>query len=211
VKSPSVITVANEEVSIVTVCQMLGVELPDDVGSGRSRKVHCPFEELYHSDGGVSPAMRIYPETNSAYCFSCSYYFTPVGLAARAMGVHPTTAAQRLLERIGHRPMDLAAAWKSVSTHQPQLDKPLLADALKTYCRRIDPAWSRRQFEPVVAAALTRCLSLLDLVVSADDVTLWLCRCKEVMWSVLDVETLSLSQKYAALWENMNDDGRTST
>lgn len=208
---PSVVTVANEEVSIVTVCQMLGVELPDDVGTGRSRKVHCPFEGVYHSDGGVAPAMRIYPETNSAYCFSCSYYFTPVNLASRAMGVNQKTAAARLLDRVGHRPLDLASAFKSVSEHQPELDKPMLADALKTYCRRIDSQWSKRQFEPPVAAALTRCLSLLDLVVSAEDVNLWLCRCKDVMRSALHAETLSLSQKYAALWEHLNDDGGNGT
>lgn len=202
------VAVANEQVSIVTVCQMLGVDLPDDVGLGRSRKVQCPFGDVYHSDGGISPAMRIYPETNSAYCFSCSYYFTPVALAAKAMGVDAATAAGRLLDRIGFRPLDLAATWKNVSQYEPAPDKALLADALKTYCRRIDPQWSQRQFEPAVARGLTRCLSLLDLVVSADDVTLWLCRCKEVMRRILHTETLSLSEKYAVLWETLTDERR---
>lgn len=203
---PSVVTVANEQVSIVTVCQMLGTELPDDVGAGRSRKVHCPFEQVYHSDGGVAAAMRIYPESNSAYCFSCSYYYTPVNLAARAMGVDQRTAAARLLDRVGYRPLDLAAAFRAVSSYEPQPDKALVADALKTYCRRIEPHWSRRQFEPVVAAALTRCLSLLDLVISADDVALWLARCKDAMRRVLHAEQLSLSQKCAVLSEDRNSD-----
>lgn len=175
------VTMANEEISIVSVLQSLGVELPDDVGSGRSRKMHCPFGGIYHSDNGVDPAMRVYPESNSAYCFSCSSYFSPVGLAAKAMDVNVLTAATRLLERAGYRPTDLAQAWQRARTFEPEPDTALMADALKTYCRRIDPGWARRQFEPGIAAALTRCLALLDLVRSGEDVALWLAGCKTVM------------------------------
>lgn len=199
-KSPSAVAVANEKVSIVAVCQMLGVDLPDDVaGGGRSRKVRCPFGEIYHSDAGVSPAMRIYPDTNTAYCFSCSMHYTPVSLAARAMDVDWPTAAIRLLDRIGYRPVELAEQFQQAARFTPEVNKPILADALKTYCGRIDQCWSKRQFEPRVAGVLTRCLSLLDLVKTAEDVTLWLSRCKEVMRCVLHVEEESPSEKYDVL------------
>lgn len=187
---------ANEKVSIVAACRLFGVELPDGVASGgRSRKVHCPFGEIYHSDGGVSPAMRIYPDTNSAYCFSCAAYWTPVDLAAKAMDSDRRSAALRLLDHIGYRPMAFADQWKQAVEHQPELDLALLADALKTYCRRIDDRWSSRQFEPEVAVVLTRCFGLLDLVKSPDDVELWLARCKEVMYQTLHANPLSQSAK----------------
>lgn len=208
VRSPSVVTVANEQVPIVTVCQMLGVDLPDDVGSGRSRKVSCPFGEMYHSDGGIAATMRVYPDSNSAYCFSCSTYYTPVSLAARAMGCPVSVAASRLLDRIGYRPPDGSAAWQRVQRFEPEPDKALLADALKTFCRRIDAHWSSRQFDPAVASVLTRCLGLLDLVKSADEVHVWLEGCKEAMRRALYVEELSPSQKYELLWGAMNNERR---
>lgn len=201
--NPSPITVANEQVSIVLVCQMLGVDLPDDVGAGRSRKVHCPFGEFAHSDGGVSPAMRIYPDSNSAYCFSCAAYFNPVGLAAQGLDVDRHTAAVRLLDRIGYRPLDPAAAWHQALECEVQPDKALMADALKTYCRRIDKDWTSRQFEPAISAPLARCLSLLDLVHSEQDVTMWLSCCKAAMRRALHIVESSATDKYGLLWEEI--------
>lgn len=192
-KRPDVVAVANEKVSIVAVCQMLGVDLPDDADSARSRKVHCPFGDLYHSDAGASPAMRVYPDTNSAYCFSCATYYTPVDLAVRALDTDRRTAATHLLDRIGYRPMDLAAVFANALSYEPTPDKALLADALKTYCRRIDPQWSSRQFDSRVASALTRCLTLLDMVHTPEDVTMWLCCCKEVMRRILVPQKVSPS------------------
>lgn len=185
---PSVITVADEQVSIVAVCQMFGVDVPDDIADGRSRKLPCPFGELYHSDHGRDPAMRIYADTNSAYCFSCQTYWTPVTLAAKAMDTDRRTAAARLLDRIGYRPLDLAQVWAQAVSFEPELDRAALADALKAYCRRIDPAWTTHQFDPAVSSALVRCLSILDLVRSPDDVDMWLTRCKAAMMQAIHNE-----------------------
>jgi hypothetical protein len=186
------------------------MQLPEDVGSGRSRKVRCPFGDLYHSDGGVSAAMRIYPQSNTAYCFSCATHFTPVSLAAKAMDVDRRTAALRLLDDIGYRPLSLAAAWSHALRREPAPDKMLLAEALKTYCRRIDPQWCDRQYEPRVARVLSRCLALLDLVESSGDVQMWLNRCKEAMRQALYVEKLSLSEKYDVLWSGLQRDEETT-
>jgi hypothetical protein len=186
VQRPNAVAVANEKVPIVAVCQMLGVPLPDGiVEGGRSRKVHCPFGELYHSDGGVSPAMRIYPDTNSAYCFSCAAHWTPVSLAARAMDTDRRSAALRLLDHVGYRPLSLAEQFRQAQQYEPELDRASLADALKTYCRRIDDRWATRQFEPEVAAVLTHCLGLIDLVRTPDEVALWLAGCKQAMARIL--------------------------
>lgn len=191
----NLVEVANEKVSILTVCRLFGVDLNEDIAAGgRTRKVSCPFGEIYHSDGGISPAMRIYPESNSAYCFSCAAYWTPVSLAAKAMDLDRSSAAIRLLDHVGYRPLGLAEQFQQAVEYAPEPDRALLADALKTYCRRIDSQWLDRQFEPGVAAQLTRCLSLLDLVKSADDVALWLDRCKVAMRRVLPPERLSLGE-----------------
>ncbi len=203
----STVAVANEQVSIVTVLQMLGIELPDDIGSGRSRKLHCPFGDVYHSDQGASAAMRVYPETNSAYCFSCSAYFTPVSLAAKAMGCSMPQAAEQLLDRVGHRPLDLAGQWAQAKEYEPDPDKALLADALKTYCRRKHPGWEMQQFDGSVAAVLTRCLGILDLVKTANDATTWLDVCKRAMDRALYREQPSLSQRYDLLLKQHRTEG----
>lgn len=171
------VAIANEKVPIAMVCRLLGIEVPE----GGRHKVACPFGLTDHSDGGISPAFRVYFETNSAYCFNCAHYYTPVTLASRALDLPNRDAAAYLLDHIGYRSFDFATAWHSARQYEPAIDKALLADALKTYCRRIEPAWSSRQFEPTVAALLTRCLSLLDLVTTAESVPLWLARCKEAM------------------------------
>lgn len=200
-----IVELANEHVSIVTVCRMLGVEVPD-LDVSRSIKVGCPFGVLYHSDGGAAPAMRVYPDSNSAYCFSCSQYFTPVTLTAQAMDVDRRTAALNLLDRVGYQGPGALDTWELVRRYEPKPDKALLADALKTFCRRIDKGWSLRQFEPNVAATLTRCLSILDLVNTSADVTLWLTRCKAAMTRTLIAVEPPLREKYEVLWDSMSSE-----
>jgi len=189
VKHRNIIALADERVPITTVLGMLGISVDIDT----RRKFPCPFGNIYHSDGGTAAAMRVYPDSNSCYCFSCSAYYTPVMLAARALDMPRQATAVHLLDRIGYRGMDLAAVWREAREYQPPPDKAMLADALKTYCRRVAPRWSSQQFEPAVSRLLMRCFGLLDLVQSPDDATLWLARCKVAMSSMLHGNALSLS------------------
>ena len=179
------IELANQEVSILVACQVVGMELRDEISEQRSSKVHCPFGHLYHSDGGVDAAMRIYPDTNSAWCFSCSYYYTPVKLVARAFDTDQRTAANLLLDRIGYRSPDPRDVWHDVVDQAVPPDRLLLAEALKIFCRRVDPQWSARQYEPRCAGVLRRCLGLLDQVHTDGDAEQWLAGCKIVMLRLL--------------------------
>jgi hypothetical protein len=181
VKRRSAIAVANERVSIITACRLVGMDVPEDLQQGRSGKVRCPFGHLYHSDHGVEPAMRLYPESNSAWCFSCSTYYTPVTLVARAFDQRYETAAAQLLQHIGYKPVTLAQAWAQVVERPNPPQRRLLAEALKTYCRRVDPRWEHTQFHPGQAAALDRCLALLDHVETDEHAAQWLDGCKAVM------------------------------
>jgi hypothetical protein len=96
-----------------------------------------------------------------------------------------SVAAGRLLDAVGYRPPGLAERWKQATTPPDPPDVTMLAEALKTFCRRTDPRWRHRQFDAPVAAALTRCLGLLDLVHTAPDAAAWLAGCKQVMTGIL--------------------------
>lgn len=177
----TVIALANEMVSILAACRLVGMDLPDDVGHRRSIKVHCPFGSLYHSDHGLEQALRIYTDSNSAWCFAGCGYFSPVWLVAQAWDLSATAAATELLDRIGYRPPTLEQAWARASQVDDTPDVAALRTALQTYCERIAPAWAERQFEAGVAATLTRCLALLDLVTSGAEAQTWLAAAKTVM------------------------------
>lgn len=181
----SLIAVANEQVSILAVCRMVGVDLPEDAGMARSRKTFCPFGEVYHSDAGLEPAMRVYPDSNSAWCFRCATYFTPVKMAAQAWDQDWRTAAVVLLDRIGYRPASLAEQWSAVCVPVVAPDTTLLGEALKVFCARHDPQWSVHQFEPEIAGHLSRCLALLDRVGDDEAAQAWLRGTKQAMARLL--------------------------
>lgn len=175
--------VANDLVPIATACQLIGMEIPEIYG--RSVKVRCPFGAVYHSDGGVDPAMRVYPDTNHAFCFAGCGAFSPVWLVRQAWGIDSQTAAAELLDRIGHKPVSLAQAWADVVSHEEPPDTVLLAEALKTYCARVVPDWGNVQYRAPAGPLLNRCLRLLDLVNTDAEARVWLERCKLAMRSLL--------------------------
>lgn len=179
----SVVATANEVVAIATVLRWYAVEVSEE--SVRS-KLYCPFGEFNHSDGGRDRALRIYPDSNTAYCFACSEAFTPVKLYARMTDDGSwKSAAASLLGKVGYRGFDPDTVWRQAVDYEPAIDRSQLGEALKTFCRRIEPRWPVRQFDHGVAAQLTRCLGLLDLVNTAGDAALWLARCKDVMQACL--------------------------
>lgn len=171
---------ADTRIPITRVLAMVGIRIPGDADTGRSMKVHCPFGDIYHSDHGLSPAMRLYPDANTAYCFSCKRHYTPVSLAARAWEVHPRIAASRLLDQAGIVPASGRRTWEQVvaAPEEAAPDRTLLADAFKTWCRRTVPDFSRRQYEPDVATHMTQCLALLAHVHTQEDALTWLNGCK---------------------------------
>lgn len=181
----SVVAVANERVSIIAVCREIGVSLPDGVPEQRSVKVHCPFGAFYHADGGMETALRVYPSTNSAYCFAGCGYFSPVWLFAQARDLSSREAALQLLDGIGYRPLDLIAQWDQAREPTEAIDKDSLSEALKVYCSRLDLEWNDRQYDPGVSRTLSRCLELLSRVVTSEDAALWLEHTKLVMTRAL--------------------------
>lgn len=164
------IELANERLDIVQACNDLGMDINDF--SISSLKVYCPFGHLYHADGGKSKAMRVYPGTNSAWCFAGCGYFTPVKLVAMDKGISEQEAAESILEATNYIPPDWQSNWDNIMAPRP-IDKDALTETLKIACARLDKNWESRQFEEPVAHKLRQCLELLSKVATEEDITKW--------------------------------------
>lgn len=175
------IKLANERMSIVQACHEIGMWTPDIPGA---MKMNCPFEDIWHSDGGRARAFRIYEDTNSAYCFACQQYYNPVKLISLERDISEEQAAEVILELTGYAEPSVDEAWAEV-TREQEFSTETLPEALKVACQRISPAWETRQFEESVATKFRQCLGLLPKVRSEADATLWLDTSRKIMRNVL--------------------------
>jgi hypothetical protein len=177
---------ANDKIKITDVLTSIGVFVPSTILNGGNKKISCPFG-FYHSDGGLSRAMRVYLASNTAYCFSCSKSYSPVSLASAAWDISWPNAAFRLLEDAGFKPKTLEERWAEATTPiHNSVDLIALADALKTFCSGISPDWTTRQLDDTIAVKLNKCLELLDAVKTDEDAAKWLQTCKMVMRKTLE-------------------------
>lgn len=181
----SPIALANDKVGIDAVCRSLGMYLPDYAVLS-SYKTYCPFGAMYHADGGDSKAFRLYPESNTAFCFAGCGHFTPVRLTAFALDLSDSEAAQKLLDEVGYVEETIETKWAKLLEEDRTVDTDLLAEALKTYCSRIDPYWEANQFEEPVSSILNRCFALLEGVNTQEDASKWLKATKVVMSNTLN-------------------------
>jgi hypothetical protein len=181
VKKLSLEELANREISILYVAGCVGVDVPELDGLRSNVKVYCPFGELYHSDGGDESALRLYPDTNTGWCFAEQMFFTPTSLYARAMNLPRQEAARELLDRVNYRPPSFVHLWAEVNEAKVEIDRAALGAALQEFCARVSPAWETKQFEEDTSVVLGKCLDLLLKVETTSDVEAWLGTCKKVM------------------------------
>lgn len=180
-RAPAVIVTADERVPIALACRLAG--MTEDVSY--HRKVHCPFGDVAHEDGGIEAAVRVYDETNSLFCFAEWWYASPTTLAARAWDVPREAAADRLLQETGIRVPSWRQRWAEL--HVPRRpDHDALSEALRTWCSRW-PGWGDGQFTPAIGAVLSDCLLLLRMVHTQEEADAWLITCKDVMAQVLSM------------------------
>lgn len=177
----SEVDTANTVVSISLVCHEIGMSIPDlTVLSGKSFKTWCPFG-FYHVDSGYEKAFRIYPSSNSAWCFAESEYFSPVRLYSQAKGIEYRDAATELLKLVNYRP-PLDTEWESLVEAAIPLNKGTLVDALQIFCSRIEPKWSYRLlFDSAVQLSFDRCVKSLDQINSDVEAQRWLGFAKDFM------------------------------
>lgn len=89
----SVVRTVDEKVDIFDVAARY--DLGWGASTGRPQQVHCPM----HNDS--SPSARVYPESNSGYCWTCQEAFGPSRLVADAESIHIVRAAHLLAARLG--------------------------------------------------------------------------------------------------------------
>ncbi len=179
------IDLANEKMTIGAACRFIGMEMGDfDISSV---KTYCPFGELMHDDGGRSKAFRVYPATNSAYCFACVKAYRPVSLIAADRDVPEPIAADIILEEVGFIAPDFISQWDALTVTKPAADTDSMANALKIACARMVPNWEERQFDDDVAPTLRACVAAAAKVTNEDEARDWLDITKVVMSRVLGV------------------------
>jgi len=174
----NLIFLANTKISIVTACQWAGISVSEGEGG---RKTWCPFGLISHSDGGVDRAFRVYEDSNSAYCFSCAKYWTPVSLMTEVWDCSRTEAAERMCGTAGITVPGWRERWDSLQ-YPAAVDTASLAEALKRWCARIyGPGWETDQFDSEQADPLAACLGVLPLVTTGNDASAWVDSSKQIM------------------------------
>jgi CHC2 zinc finger len=191
----SLVVVVNENITIERACRMAGVSVPDMGPDIRSLKLHCPFEDT-HEDS--EPAFRVYPGTNSAYCFGCQRGWSPVRLCAEVWEVTREEAAARMAQQAGITQPGWRDRFHTLATAAPEVGLHELGEALKTFCAGLVPGeWDRLQFHPAVADGLAYCLGLLPLVQTEAEGKTWLRGCKHAMCGLI-TDTLSKEETHGA-------------
>ena len=77
--------------TIQEALRRVGADSPENRGHDFSIK--CPFHKAGRE---VKPSMRVYPSTESAYCFTCHKSYNPVSLLAQYYGTSNSEMAARL-------------------------------------------------------------------------------------------------------------------
>lgn len=178
----SPIKLANELMTIFEACEEVGMGNISGMA-----KTYCPFGQVFHTDGGRTRAFKVYPESNSAYCFACPKRYDPVSLIATEKDISYRAAAEWILEKKAYVSPDYQTRWDALTQETVLVDHEALQDALKIACTRMVPDWAARQFEPRVANKLTQCLSIARKVGTEEDGRKWLDMSKQAMRQALNV------------------------
>lgn len=87
----SIVRTVDDAVDIFRVAAAYKLSWGED--TGRPQQVPCPM----HNDS--TPSARIYPDSNSGYCWTCQAPFGPCRLVAELEEVHIVRAAHMLADR----------------------------------------------------------------------------------------------------------------
>ena len=154
---------ANTQVRIEKVLNDLyGIEIPEGVGNWRAA---CP-KGIEHRDGGLAKSMRVFSDSNTAWCFSHSESFTPVSLWQNRSSVSSRVkAAKQLLGAYGFptEPPSLEERWKSTQDEAAEdLDPSNLRSALVYFAKTQLPGYVTRQYEGDVMNIMSNLLESVD-------------------------------------------------
>lgn len=92
-------TVRDDAFDVYEALRMIGAESP---ASRVAAQIRCPF----HAGGKeMNASARVYPATQSVYCFTCGQSWDAVGLLKQAMGIEAGEAIQLLRGRVDTTPL----------------------------------------------------------------------------------------------------------
>lgn len=158
----SLIEKANREVSIELVLYHLyGIDVPASAGSWKSP---CPLDHD-HSDGGKTKAMKVFSESNSAWCFSHSRKFTPVSLWMLHTGkTHQKRAAMELMDffDISYRKVSPEERWNQMNSEVKLWDRGLIKSTLTNSIKLLVPDYVDRQYDHEVITLMNSLLAEVD-------------------------------------------------
>lgn len=84
----SIVRTVDDALDIFAVANRYGLGWGES--TGRPQQVHCPM----HADS--TPSARVYPDSNSGYCWTCQESFGPCRLAVENEHMHIMAAARHL-------------------------------------------------------------------------------------------------------------------
>lgn len=131
--------------------ELFHIEVPQGAGEW---KTNCPLD-YEHRDGGMTKAMKVFSESNSAYCFNHNQQFSPVTLWRLFHGESKKnyyTSAKELLEDRGilQKYLDPDLRWEKMDApEEEEVDEVNLKEALRVYASTL-PNYSVHQYNDVV-------------------------------------------------------------
>ncbi len=121
----------SEKVDIVSLALEYGLDLIQQT-NGEYICV-CPFHE------DINPSMRIYPQSNSFYCFGCQAGSSIFEFVMQMENIEFKDALYRLAERVGHistfvlRDIEIHQLDESFIVHRNKIENALHSHAKKIY------------------------------------------------------------------------------
>lgn len=182
----TLVEIAEEDVRIERVLQdLFSIDSVEDAGGW---KTHCPLG-AEHSDGGTSKAMRVYSDTNSAYCFSHRTSFTPLSLwRLKHPHMSRREAAEDMLEHYGIRstPPTLDERWEHLEATEEKVpqDVEALRETLRYFARTTLPDYAAKQYDAEVLEVMGKIYLTSESLTgdcSYDTMVHWLQTAKNVM------------------------------
>lgn len=163
----------NESKKVIDLAEKIPIEMVledlfniDSPSASGAWKTHCPLG-AEHSDGGSSKALKVFSESNSAWCFSHYQKFTPISLWRLRHRSSKIEAAYAVLKHFGqeYRPLTPAERWDRLNNlPAPVLELDDLRNAIMMYCRAHLPGFDYRQYDPDFMKVMVQVLdSLSDL------------------------------------------------
>ena len=174
------VRLANERYLITQALRDVGLEIFDEVGEGRSHKHVCPFVDIDHID--PAPSLRVFTDTNHAYCYDCERYLTPTRLISLLQGREEPEVAMELLAKVGI--LDGTAEERFDRMLAAPEEAPNLAEygeAFRLACARVIKPWRERQYDSDVSEWMTQMLAPLQRVTTTDEAEQWLDVVKKIL------------------------------